>query len=136
MKTEADIRDDLYAYLKTTTLSNVISGKVFKYEEERPEKSMEEDLIIAPLTETPFSDIQEVVVMLRIYVKDLKDGGNQIYRTDSIRVKELEKICKETFLCFRTSGARCALENIKTFKVEASNEHCVACRINYKLCNY
>ena len=136
MKTESDIKNDLYGYIKSTDLMKSISGKIFKYEEERPEKSMAEDIVIAPLTETPFSDIQETVVMLRLYVRDLFDSVNQIYRADSLRISELESICKDTFLRFRTDGARCVMENIKTFKIDSSQEHCIVCRINYKFCNH
>ena len=136
MKTESDIRDDLYTYINSSELKKDISGKIFKYEEERPEKSMAEDIIIALPTETPFNDIQEVIVMIRLYVKDLFDSINQIYRADSIRLKELENICKETFLAFRTGDARCVAENIKTFKSDSTHEHCIVSRINYKFCNY
>lgn len=136
MKTESDIRNDLYAYITTSELKKEISGKIFKYEEERPETSETEDIVIAPLTETPFNDIQEIIVMLRLYVKDLFDSVNNIYRADSIRLKELENICKETFLAFRTGDARCVAENIKTFKSDSTHEHCIVSRINYKFCNY
>ncbi|MDE5807686.1 MAG: hypothetical protein K2H76_06165 [Muribaculaceae bacterium] len=136
MKTESDVRDDLYSYIKTTELNDAISGRIFKYEEERPEKSMNEDIVIAPLTETPFDEIQEVIVLIRLYVKDLFDSGNNIYRADSIRLKVLETLCKETFLVFRTEGARCVAENIKTFKSDSTHEHCIVSRINYKFCNY
>lgn len=136
MKTESDVRDDLYSYIKTSELNSVISGKIFKYEEERPGTSETEDIVIAPLTETPFNDIQEIIVMLRLYVKDLFDSGNNIYRADSIRLKELETLCKEAFLVFRTEGARCVAENIKTFKSDSTHEHCIVSRINYKFCNY
>lgn len=136
MKTESDIREDLYSFIRDSELKGKISGKIFKYEEERPEKSMLEDIVIAPLTETPFNDLQEIIVMLRLYVKDLFDSSNNIYRADSIRIKELETLCKETFLVFRTEGARCVAENIKTFKSDSTHEHCIVSRINYKFCNY
>lgn len=136
MKTESGIRQDLYNYIKTTEIFKSVKGRLFKYEEERPDSDTTEDIVIAPLTETPITDIQEVVVMIRVYVADLFDSTNNQYRANGIRIDELEKLCRNNFLVFRTDDARCSLESIKTFKVDAKKEHCIVSRLNYKYCNY
>lgn len=135
MKTEADIRDDLYQYVCNSGIKALLSGTVYKYDVERPDMSGKEDLVIAPLSETPFSQLQEIIVNIRIYVSDLYDRAHSVYRADGIRLRDIEQVCKKTFAIFRTHEARCVLESIKTFKVEGRNEHCIVNRINYKYCN-
>lgn len=134
MKVESTIREELYKYIKQSPLASAVSGSLCKYEEERPDKKAE-DIVIVPLTEVPIEQLQETIVLVRIYVADLFDATNNLYRADGIRLRELENICFKTFGVFRTQEARCRLESIKTFKVEAKNEHCIVNRINYKYCN-
>lgn len=136
MKTEYDIRNDLFSFLSGSELKNCITGKIFKYEEERPDKSDKEDLVIAPLSETPFAQVQETVVMIRIYVRNLFDKENNLYRANGIRLNELENLCKKVLKVFRTDEARCTLDTIKTYKVQGREERCLVNRIIYKHCNY
>ena len=136
MKTEADIRDDLYRYISSSELKTALSGNIYKYDGERPDKSSKEDLVIAPLSDIPADELQEVIVNIRIYVADLYDNAGSLYRAHGIRLREIQDICKKVFDTFRTDEARCVLETMKTFKVEGRDEHCIVNRINYKHCNY
>lgn len=135
MKTEANIREELYQYISQSLLTSSLNGRLYKYEEERAEKGSE-DIVIVPLTETPISQLQEMIVLVRIYVSDLYDDSSLLYRADGIRLKEIEEISKKVFAVFRTKNARCSLESIKTFRVDSKKEHCIVNRINYKYCNY
>lgn len=137
MKTESKIRQEIYDYIKHSVLFQETKGRLFKYEEERPDDGVSEDIVIDSLTDVPISELQESIVLVRIYVADLFDSKNHLYRANGIRLAELENICLETFKLFRTNDARCSLETIKTFKeIERKKEHCLVCRINYKYCNY
>lgn len=135
MKTESTVRDDLYDFISKSSIKNFINGHIYKYDGERPDKSRKEDLVIAPLTDTPISQLQELIVNVRIYVSKLYDSENNLYRADSIRLRAIEDTCKKTFKVFKTNDARCILESIKTFDVDGKNEQCIVNRINYKFCN-
>lgn len=136
MKVESDIRQEIYDFLTHSGFMDGIKGTLFKYEEERPEKQRGEDVVIVPLSEAPFSDVQEAEVLIRIYVADLYDEKGKLWRADGIRIREFEERCRKSFRLFHTKGSRCTLVSVRTFKAEASTEHCVVSRINYKYCNY
>lgn len=136
MKLESDIRTDLYHYIKANALSEAVKGRLYKEAEERPDDALTEDIVIAVLTEPNINDLQEVIVLVRVYVADLYDSKSKLYRKNGVRVAELEKLCLSAFEVFRTDESRCSLQSQKTFKVEAKKEHCIVNRISYKHCNY
>lgn len=136
MKLECDIRLDLFNYIKGSSLIKEVNGLLYKQDEERPDNADSEDIVIAVLTEPNINDVQEIIVLVRIYVADLFDSKSNLYRIDGRRIAKLEKLSFKEFEVFRTKESRCSLISQKTFKVQGRNEHCIVNRISYKHCNY
>lgn len=132
MKLESDIKQDLFNYVKTTLLFGNVNGELLKTD--RTANASNEDIEISLLTEPNFNDVQEVVVLIRVYVQDFFKRESNEYVANEKRIAELERLSFEAFESFRTNEARCYLQSQKTFKAQEKNEHCVVNRVSYNYC--
>ena len=129
MKTDIDIKDDLYLYIKGSSLAKAVNGKLDKTE--RPLGSTAEDIIIS-VDENVNGGIQSALATVNIYVQDvLRD--NQ-YIENSIRLRELCAEAKALFEVAHFNGARFTLSAQRVKKVDGVNEHRIENKILYKYC--
>lgn len=129
MKTDIDIKDDLYLYIKGSSLAKTTNGKLDKTE--RPLGSTAEDIIIS-VDENVNGGIQSALATVNIYVQDvLRD--NQ-YIENSIRLRELCTEAKALFEVAHFNGARFTLTAQRVKKVDGVNEHRIENKILYKYC--
>ena len=129
MKTDIDIKDDLYLYIKGSSLAKAVNGKLDKTK--RPIGSTAEDIIIS-VDENVNGGIQSVLATVNIYVQDvLRD--NQ-YIENSIRLRELCAEAKALFEVAHFNGARFTLSAQRVKKVDGVNEHRIENKILYKYC--
>lgn len=131
MKSDIDIKDDLYNYLKGSSLVKEVSGKLSKTV--RPDKSNKEDIVISVLANVN-SEIQESYVNVNIYVQDILRGEQ--YEEDTIRLRKLCKIASELLEVGRGDNYRFVLESQKVMEVNGKNEHFINNKLLYKHCKY
>lgn len=129
MKTDIDIKDDLFMYIKGSDLANAVTGKLEKTE--RPTDSMAEDIVIS-VDENENGGIQSALCTVNIYVADLL-RDNQ-YIENSIRLRELCAMAKNLLEVAHYNDARFYLTAQRVKKVEGVSEHRIENKIIYKHC--
>ena len=132
MKSDILIKDDVHTFIKKSPLASAVSGKVCK-QGKRPKGSDKEDVVISVIANQN-GQIQEAVVNVNIYVKDdiKADGQNQ---EATIRLRELCEIASDTLEVGRGEDFRFTLESQHVIEVEATKEHVINNRLNYKQVN-
>lgn len=129
MKTDIDIKDDLFTYIQGSDLEKVVTGRIEKTE--RRTDSTLEDILIS-VDENENGGIQSALCTVNIYVADLL-RENQ-YIEDTIRLRELCAKAKALFEVAHFNDARFYLTAQRVKKVEGVNEHRIENKIIYKHC--
>lgn len=130
MKSDIDIKDDIYEFIKGSTLEYNVSGKLSKTK--RPHGSNNEDIVISVLANQN-GDIQEAFVNVNIYVKDLNRNNQSEENTPRLRV--LCNLAKELLDVGRGNDYRFTLDSQRVFEVEGKKEHFINNRLLYRQCN-
>lgn len=130
MKTDIDVKDDIYLFIKGSTLDYEITGKLSKTL--RPAGSDLEDIVISVLANQN-GQIQEAFVNVNIYVKDLK--RNNQYEENTIRLRKLANLAKSLLEVGRGNDYRFILDSQRVFQVEGKNEHFINNKLLYRQCN-
>lgn len=131
MKTDIDIKDDLYHYICGSNLMKEVTGSLSKTL--RMDTSEAEDVVISILGNVN-SDIQQAYVNVNIYVADVK-RDNQ-YEENTIRLRQLCEASKELLEVGRGDGYRFTLEEQRVMKVEGINQHFINNKLLYKYSKY
>lgn len=132
MKTDIEIKDEIFMYIKGSPLANAVTGKLDKTS--RPTGSMKEDIIIS-VEENMNDGIQSALVSVNIYVADLLRDNQYIENT--IRLRELCALAKDLLEVGRTDDARFVLQTQRVKRVIGSdNEHYIENKLLYKHCKY
>lgn len=132
MKNDEAIKTDIFKYIKGTPLHQAITGVLSK--RKRPKSSDKEDILISVLANT-CGQVQEAVVNVNIYVKDIQ-VKNQA-EEDTIRLDEL---CRLALQIFKRNRAYVAdgcfyLTLISQSVIEKGEEHVINNRIRYEHLN-
>ena len=127
MKTDIDIKDDIYNYIKESELANTVTGSLSKTL--RPDKSNAEDIVISILA-NPNGQIQESFVNVNIYVADVQKGTQFI--EDTLRLRELCTMASELLDRGRGECYRFSLEEQRVLEVPGTNEHVINNKLLYK----
>lgn len=130
MKTDVDIKDDIYKYLKSTTLVSEVSGKLSKTK--RPEGSILEDVVISILANEN-GQVQEAYVNVNIYVSDLF-RDNQ-YEENTSRLRKLCTLSESLLKVVRGNDYRVTLDSQRVLEVNGKNEHCINNKLLYQQYN-
>lgn len=130
MKTDIDIKDDVFMYLKGSELEHTVTGKLSKTK--RPANSWMEDIVISVLANNN-AQIQEAYVNVNIYVKDLDRDGQA--EEDTIRIRELSRIASELLQVVFKDDFRFTLESQRVYPVDGRSEHMINNRLLYKQVN-
>lgn len=130
MKSDIDIKDDVYTFIKGSDLHNAVSGKLSK--RKRPAKSNKEDIIISVLSNQN-AQIQEAFVNVNIYVSDIKVDNQP--EEDTIRLRELCNLAKTLLSVGRGDDYRFVLDSQRVLPVEGKNEHFINNKLLYRQCN-
>lgn len=133
MRDDIQIKDDLYAYLKTSTLmtgQNKVNGVLRKTR--RPLNSDKEDVVISVLANQN-GEIQNSYVNVNVYVPD-QYRDNQ-YEENSARLRTLCDICKTLLLKHIDVLYQFELESQRVLEVNGKNEHFINNRLLYKTLN-
>ena len=130
MKTDEEIKDDIYHFIKNSELETAVSGVIRKTR--RPAGSDKEDIVISVL-ENGHGQIQEAIVNVNIYVADnIRDGQAE---EDTIRCRQLSRIAADLLEVGRGDGFRFILDRQRVMPVNGKDEHFINNRLLYKQVN-
>lgn len=130
MKSDIDIKDDIYMFIKGSPLENAVNGKLSKTI--RPAGSSNEDIVISMLSNQN-AQIQEAFVNVNIYVRDLvRDNQTE---EDTIRLRELCNLAKSLLEVGRGNDFRFILDSQRVLEVEGKSEHFINNKLLYRQCN-
>lgn len=130
MKSDIDIKDDIYMFIKGSPLEDAVNGKLSKTI--RPAGSSNEDIVISMLSNQN-AQIQEAFVNVNIYVRDLvRDNQTE---EDTIRLRELCNLAKSLLEVGRGNDFRFILDSQRVLEVEGKSEHFINNKLLYRQCN-
>ncbi len=135
MKTDEEIKTDVYRVIVGSELQRAITGKVSK--RKRPHNSGNEDIVISVLANEN-GQIQTATVNVNIFVQDEYIDGQPEEKT--IRIKELCKMAETLFDVFSGDGFRSRLLSQRVMENEGTAgqpvpEHVINNKIEYKFNN-
>lgn len=130
MKSDIDIKDDVYAHIKGSALEKAVNGKLSKTK--RPNNSSKEDIVISVLANQN-GQIQEAFVNVNIYVADNIRNGQA--EENTIRCRELCKIAEEILSVGHGESYRFVLDEQRVMEVNGRNEHFINNKLLYMQCN-
>lgn len=136
MKTDNDIKNDVYAILKGSSLGTEVTGSIRKYD--RAPGSTKEDVIISVLANESPRQTQEAFVNVNIYVKDLKlKAGNDYYHAENtLRTEQLSRVVANLFeSAVIGESYRITLDRQRVIAVEPTHEHCISSKLLYQCIN-
>ena len=130
MKSDIEIKDDIYQIIKGSTLEKAVTGKLKKTR--RPANSNKEDIVISIL-ENGSGQVQEAFVNVNIYVSDdVRDGQAE---ENSSRLRQLCKLATELLEVQRGEVYRFTLDKQRVMEVNGKNEHFINNKLLYKQVN-
>ena len=88
LKSEIDIKDRMYQYLRGSALAQAVSGRVYK--DSRPSNSKVEDIVIS-ITASDTDQIQVFAVSVKVFVPDILRQNDMI--ENDPRLRELAPMC-------------------------------------------
>lgn len=130
MKSDIDIKDDIFRFIQGSELEETVTGVLRKTK--RPNKSDKEDIVISMLSNTN-GQIQEAFVNVNIYVSDL--FRNEQAEEDTIRLRELCDLSKSLLEVGRGEDFRFTLDTQRVMEVNGKNEHFINNKLLYRQCN-
>lgn len=130
MKSDIEIKDDIYQIIKGSALEKAVTGKLKKTT--RPANSNKEDIVISIL-ENGSGQVQEAFVNVNIYVSDdVRDGQAE---ENSSRLRQLCKLATELLEVQRGEDYRFTLDKQRVMEVNGKNEHFINNKLLYKQVN-
>lgn len=130
MKSDIDIKDDIFMFIKGSELENSVTGKLSKTI--RPSNSNDEDIVISILSNQN-AQIQEAFINVNIYVPDLIRGGQS--EENTIRLRELCNLSKNLLEVGRGNDFRFQLDSQRVMQVQGKDEHFINNKLLYRQCN-
>jgi len=129
MKLDQEIRNDIYAVLKSSALVAEVSGVLRKTK--RPLNSNREDVLVcAPISNDIVGDTQVAYVYVRIYVPDQERDGQM--EEDTQRTTTLGTKAKQCLTCYNGGDFRFEWRSQETFEIEEISTHVIAIRLRYE----
>ena len=127
MKTDIDIKDDIYMFLKGSALAKMVNGKLSKTI--RPTDSNKEDIVISVLANNN-GQMQEAYVNVNIYVPDIMRKNQN--EENSSRLRTLCKESSQLLEVGRGTDFRFVLESQRVLEVKDKDEHVINNKLLYK----
>lgn len=135
MKTDIDIKDDVYRAVADSTLSTAINGVVSKTL--RPANSTSEDIVISVLA-SQNTEIQKAYVNVNVYVPDLDipysvNGETIVQKEENTkRLRTLCNIAKELFALIIGDTYRITLDSQSVLASNTGEEHIINNKLLYQ----
>ena len=132
MKTDQEIKEEIYMFIKKSELASAVSGVVTT--RKRPLNSDKEDILISVLAGNN-EQRQQVFVNVNIYVQDQYVKKNQQYEENGERLAELERLAADILDVFWIGTARVHLEAQHTISAGNEKEQVINNRLLYEIVN-
>lgn len=135
MKTDIDIKDDVYMLVSKSALAGKITGAISKTL--RPANSRKEDVVISILANTNERP-QYAYVNVNVYVPDSAvkydvDGQTITqYEEDSARLREICNLCNELFETYVGDTYRITLDSQRVLSSSDDGAHIVNNKLLYQ----
>lgn len=132
MKSDIEIKDDIYKIIQGSSLKKAVTGKLSKTQ--RPASSDKEDIVISVL-DNGSGQKQEAFVNVNIYVPDyIRDGQAEEY---TIRLRELCRLSYELLFKCRGDGFRVDSSGSKqrVLEVNGKDEHFINNKLLIQISN-
>ena len=135
MKTDIDIKDEVYMLLKESALADTITGVVSKTL--RPANSRKEDVVISVLANNNTRP-QSAYVNVNVYVPDLavkyqvEEQTVTQYEEDSARLREICNLCKDLFDTYVGDTYRITLDSQRVLSSADDGAHIVNNKLLYQ----
>ena len=130
MKSDIDIKDDVYKIINHSPLEQAVTGVLKKTK--RPHNSKSEDIVISVLSNNTAQQ-QEAFVNVNIYVKDDDVDGQD--EECSPRLRQLCQLAFDLFLNVRGHDFRLSLNTQQVMEVEGTGEHLINNKLLYQIIN-
>lgn len=130
MKSDIDIKDDVYKLIKGTALLAECTGTLSK--RKRPHNSKNEDIVISVLS-NQIAQKQEAFVNVNIYVADDEVDGQ--YEEKSSRLRTLCQMALKLFDSIRGNEFRLSLDTQNVLEVKEIGEHIINNKLLYQIIN-
>lgn len=130
MKSDIDIRDDIYEYLKESELAAEVTGTLSKTK--RPLNSRKEDIVISVRANAP-TQRQEATVYVNVYVQDEKIDGQ--YEEATARTRTLAELCFRALTIVYGKEYYCHLDEQRIEEAADDNEHVITNKLTYQIIN-
>ena len=123
MKSDIEIKDAIFGLLKGSALESAVTGKLSK--RGRPLGSGEEDIVVS-VVENGTGQLQEALVDVNIYVRDVLNAETGGFEVNNLRCRELCDLSKFLFSS-RWDDFRVDMTESKqrVFKLECKDEHII-----------
>lgn len=127
VKSDIDIKDDVYSILIKSNLKNIITGSIYK-DSKRPTVSKDEDIVISVISSLN-GEFQDVVVNVNLYVADVMRGSDSIENAKRLRV--LCRECLDLLTVVSGDDYRIELIEQRIYDVPATREHCINNKLSF-----
>ena len=134
MKSDIDIKDDVYKVIAASELKSAVTGTICKRERKlyKVGSPYKEDICISILSNQT-SQKQEAFVNVNIYVQD-EDVNGQM-EEKSVRLKELCQLSFKVFKYVHGTDFRLSLSKQTVVPNESTNEHIINNKLLYQTTN-
>lgn len=138
MKSDIDIKDDVYNIISSSKLKATVTGSLCK--RGRPYyctgTTGKEDICISILANRT-SQIQEAFVNVNIYVQDqaITKKGNIQKEENTARLRELCQLSFSTFESVKGTGFRLSLDEQRVVPCAETDEHIISNKLLYQTIN-
>ena len=130
MRTDEDIKTDVFKFIKDSELHRAVNGKLSK--RKRPKDSDKEDILISILANEN-GQVQIAYVNVNIYVKDVSVGGQN--EEDTLRITTLSRLASELLGEFYGQEYCLTLLSQRVMDIPNAGEHVINNKVEYKTIN-
>nr|DAV81750.1 MAG TPA: hypothetical protein [Caudoviricetes sp.] len=138
MKSDIDIKDDVYNIISSSNLKTTVTGSLCK--RGRPfygtDKTGKEDICISVIANQT-SQIQEAFVNVNIYVQDqaIAKNGNTRKEENTARLRELCQLSFSIFEAVHGPDFRLSMNEQRVIACEGTSEHIINNKLLYQTIN-
>ena len=132
MKNDEAIKDDVYAYIKTSDLMGRTGVNGVLRKTLRPLDSDKEDVVISVLA-NGYGQVQESYVNVNVYVQDQYREGQ--YEENTARIRTLCELCFSVLESHIGTDYDFWLSEQRVYPVDGKHEHFINNKLLYKSVN-
>ncbi len=130
MRSDEDIKTDIFKFIKGSELHRSVSGKLSK--RKRPKGSDKEDILISILANEN-GQVQTAYVNVNIYVRDVNVDGQD--EEDTLRIASLSTLADNLLGEFYGQEYTLKMLSQRVLEVPGAAEHVINNKVEYKTLN-